>query len=211
MTDRVPPVRRQLVVLVSPDAFDAFTRDIGVWWPLQKSVYGEGSSVSFAGGRLVEEPSDRSAVWGTVLDWSPPDGFRMTWHPGYPDETVATEVDVRFVAVGDGTRTLVTLVHTGWERLAEPAKAREEYRGGWVAVLGGFESHFDKLAEQAGDEDKPDAIWLALSHTPGGDAPADGNVFADVRLRDPSISWAVCVTRASSSRPDRYPPVPAAA
>src|SRR5262245_486851 len=91
MTDRVPPVRRQLVVPASPEAaFDAFTQDIGAWWPLQKSVYGEASSVSFTGGRLVEESSDGSAVWGTVLDWSPPDGFRMTWHPGYLDETVAT-------------------------------------------------------------------------------------------------------------------------
>ena len=35
----------------------------------------------------------------------------------------------------DGRRTLVSLVHGGWEAFADPAAARAEYDGGWAMVL----------------------------------------------------------------------------
>jgi hypothetical protein len=67
MTDLLP-IRRQVVVPGTPAAaFEVFTAEIGLWWPLaDHSVYGEGSSVGFRDGRLVERgPDGAEAVWGT--------------------------------------------------------------------------------------------------------------------------------------------------
>ncbi|HEY1487912.1 MAG TPA: SRPBCC domain-containing protein, partial [Micromonosporaceae bacterium] len=174
----LPPVRRQIVVPVAPEvAFAAFTADIGAWWPLAShSVHGAKSSVAFIDGDLVEESPDGREVWGSVLEWTPPQRLRMTWHAGSTVDR-ATEVSVRFDEAGTGT--LVTLEHSGWERLADPTGSRSSYATGWIAVLHGFESYGGAPEAPVGDE----AIWLALSHTPGVDAPADGDVLADPRIR----------------------------
>jgi uncharacterized protein YndB with AHSA1/START domain len=101
MAEHLTPVRRQIVVPVAqPVAFEAFTDDIGAWWPMARhSVYGEESTVSFVNGQLVEVSPERPSVWGTVLDWDPPRRFRMTWHAG-TDPANATEICVRFDEVG---------------------------------------------------------------------------------------------------------------
>jgi uncharacterized protein YndB with AHSA1/START domain len=82
----IPALRRQLVVPVGADvAFDAFTDEIGLWWPVGDghSVFGEGAAVVWRDGRLVETaPDGREPVWGTVLHWEPPHRLRLTWHPG---------------------------------------------------------------------------------------------------------------------------------
>lgn len=138
----LPPIRRQVVVAgTCAAAFEAFTGAIEKWWPLEEhSVYGAGGTVGFAGGRLVERGPDGSeAVWGTVLDWQPPERLRLTWHPG-SDPDKATEVEVRFAAVTDDL-TQVTLEHRGWERYADPAAARTSYDKGWPSVLGTFAGH----------------------------------------------------------------------
>lgn len=135
------PVRREVVVPVGAErAFTLFTDQIGAWWPIGDvySVFGAGATVSFRDGVLVEvAPDGREAVWGEVLDWRPPNRFRITWHPGR-DATAATEVTVSFMEQ-DG-QTTVVLEHSGWERLASP-EARASYDTGWVFVLGQFESH----------------------------------------------------------------------
>jgi uncharacterized protein YndB with AHSA1/START domain/uncharacterized protein YciI len=178
MAEHLTPVRRQIVVPVAPSvAFEAFTDDTGEWWPVARhSVHGEGSTVSFVNGQLVEVSPDGPSVWGTVLDWDPPRRFRMTWHAG-TDPADATEVCVRFDEVG--SHTLVTLEHTGWERRADAFAARSGYAGGWVGVLDAFSTRAAASAVGATDDDP---VWLALSHTPGPDVPDD--VFADPRLRD---------------------------
>lgn len=183
MPERVPPVRRQIVVPVAPGvAFDAWTADIGLWWPTgsRHSVFEDGSSVKFTDGQLVEEGPQGRAVWGSVLEWQPPELLRMTWHPGRPD-TEHTDLSVRFAAIGDGTRTLVTLEHTGWERFADPVAYSDNYRGGWAYVTGEYERHAGKLDTAGGPGNGE--VWLVLSHTPGPHAPADG-VFThpDFRL-----------------------------
>jgi uncharacterized protein YndB with AHSA1/START domain/uncharacterized protein YciI len=177
MSDRIAPVRRQVVVPVPPDvAFAAWTTEIGAWWPLGKdhSVYAEDSAVRFVDGRIVEQSPEGTAVWGSVIEWSPPDLLRITWHPGR-NATDHTDVTVRFAAVGDGTRTLVTLEHSGWERLADPAAARGAYANGWVTVIGFYTAHVALSANTDGRDD--DTVWLALSHTPSVAATADGDVF----------------------------------
>ena len=158
----LPPIRRQIVVAATPDvAFEVFTAEIGEWWPLAShSVHGASATVGFRDGRLVERDSDGAeAVWGSVLDWEPPRGFRITWHPGStPDR--ATEVEVAFAPVADD-RTLVTLEHRGWETLPDPTGTRTEYGRGWPAVLGGYQGRFGEAEPSTG------TVWLAFLHTPG--------------------------------------------
>jgi uncharacterized protein YndB with AHSA1/START domain len=180
MAEHLTPVRRQIVVPTGPAvAFDAFTADIAAWWPLDGfSVFGAKNTVAFVDGELVETSPDGRSVWGSVLEWAPPRRLRITWHPG-TDPGRATEVAVRFDEIGDGSRTLVTLEHTGWERLADPFGTRGEYAGGWRTVLGRFGERWP-----ADDPSDHGDVWLALSHTPGPDAPADKDVFSDPRLRE---------------------------
>jgi uncharacterized protein YndB with AHSA1/START domain/uncharacterized protein YciI len=171
----VSPIRREVRVGCDPEtAFELFTAHLAAWWPLAEfSVFGGRASVAFEDGRVVERLGARHAVWGTVLEWNRPDGFSMTWHPGKGPER-ATQIAVSFESDGDGT--LVRLTHTGWERLAEPAAAREEYNGGWPHVLEGF----GQLVEATSDAGEgPDGQeWFALHHRPGA-ALADGeSIFA---------------------------------
>ena len=49
----------------------------------------------------------------------------------------ATEVEVRFLPDGDGTR--VELEHRGWENVErESVEKRDNYDSGWDAVLGKY-------------------------------------------------------------------------
>jgi len=127
------PLVREVIVRAGVEtAFRLFTDRIGEWWPLAThSVFGEHATVAFEDGRLVERAAATSTTWGEVLAWDPPQGFRITWHPGH-DADEATEVAVAFTEQ-DG-ETLVRLTHTGWERRARAA-ARASYETGWVLVL----------------------------------------------------------------------------
>jgi uncharacterized protein YndB with AHSA1/START domain/uncharacterized protein YciI len=167
----LPPLRRQIVVPAGPQAaFDVFTRRIGAWWPVARfSVYGEKATPEFRAGRLVETgPDGDETLWGTVLDWDPPRLLRLTWHPGNPAER-AGRVEVRFEPVTESL-TLVTVTHDGWERSADPAAARDEYRNGWPAVVAEYAAAVPPVAP-AGDG----PVWLVLSYTPGPDV---GDPFA---------------------------------
>ncbi len=179
---RIPPVRRQIVVLTPPAvAFEAFTAHIGAWWPLvSHSVHGAQSTVDFVSGVLVEDSPDGRSVWGSVVEWVPPHRFRMTWHPGV-DVSEATDVCVRFDEVGDGSQTLVTLEHSNWERRATPLATRNGYVSGWLVPLGCYESYANAVEPAPTDASE---VWLALSHAPGADAPADRDVYAHPRFRD---------------------------
>lgn len=99
-------------------------------------MFEQDNDVVFDDGRIVERASDgRESVWGNVTRWEPPASLRFTWHPGYGEEH-ATEVVVSFTASDD--QTLVSLVHTGWERMNDPFARAAEYANGWPAVLAGF-------------------------------------------------------------------------
>ena len=92
------------------------------------------------GRSIVERSGDRVSVWAEVTEWDPPGALGFTWHPG-TDPAKATRVRVTFSAEGD--QTLVTVQHSGWEILADPAlaaAAAQEYGQGWPGVLGGFAS-----------------------------------------------------------------------
>ena len=68
-----------------------------------------------------------------MLAWEPPKLLRYTWHLRV-DRADATEVEIRFEPSGDGT--LVTVEHSGWERLgARAAERRERNERGWAGLL----------------------------------------------------------------------------
>ena len=121
-------------VAVSPDvAFAAFTCDIGRWWrshPLfQLTRKGDGMlrfDPEGPDGRLVTRFDD-GAEWeiGPVRHWLPGERLAFGWRlPSFaPDQ--ATEVDVRFEAVGAETR--VTVEHRGWDAVPQSHVARHGF------------------------------------------------------------------------------------
>ena len=134
------PVRKTIVVKRTPrEAFDIFTARMGTWWPVRQFSLYQTDSVECGieprvGGQIFEVSSTgERGVWGTIREWEPPHRFVTTWHPGSDPET-PTELEVRFVAEGDGTR--VELEHRHWTELgAQAAQTRQGYDEGWVMVF----------------------------------------------------------------------------
>jgi len=134
------PIRKSIVVRRTPqEAFDIFTTRIGAWWPRdQYSLYQAESADAMieprVGGRIIETSKQgEQGVWGTVLAWNPPHGLTLDWHAG-TDPAASTEIELRFVAVAEGTR--VELEHRNWTRVGEKAaESRQGYDGGWVRVF----------------------------------------------------------------------------
>ena len=174
----VPPIRREIVVdLDAREAFELFTARIGEWWPVARhSVFGEGASVAFENGQIIETSEGRTSEWGTVTEWEPGARVAFTWHPGATAQR-ASAVTVTFTA-RDDRRTLVVLEHSGWEVYDDPAAARREYENGWPNVLDGY-------AQAAGRSRDPQAFtWVALMHRAGPKAPKDQSLFEDPRFAD---------------------------
>jgi hypothetical protein len=142
-TTEIAPVTKTVTVKCSPeDAFRIFTAEIATWWPLEThSIYGAKATTAIlegrVGGRLYEVSEDgEEGVWGTVIVWEPPHRFACEWRlpPGSP---VATDLEVRFLPDGDGTR--VELEHRGWERHGDrAAELRGRYVPGWDFILGRY-------------------------------------------------------------------------
>jgi len=137
----VEAIRRTITVERPVEAaFRLFTEGIDTWWPVGTHSYG-GDDVertvfeTRSGGRLYEVQKDGlERDWAEVVAWEPPDRIVLAWKICSP-----TEVEVRFVAQGNDTR--VELEHRGWENVSEERRAqRESYAGGWVQVLGTYES-----------------------------------------------------------------------
>jgi uncharacterized protein YndB with AHSA1/START domain len=120
-------------------AFRLFTEDIRKWWPLKEgySFGGDRADQIFlegrTGGRFFERFTDgEEYVVGVVTTYSPPSRIVFEWKQ--PDWEASTEVEVRFTPEGAGT--LVELEHRGWDRAGAAAvRMREQYEGGWHAVL----------------------------------------------------------------------------
>ncbi len=149
-TTQVPAITKSIHVEAPVErAFAVFTEGIATWWPLRTHSRDAERSVTVVfeprqGGRVYETLDDGSEVdWGRVEVWEPPTRFVMTWgvsrSPG--EEQI---LELAFTDDGDGTR--VNLIHEAWERLGDRAKeAREQYDGGWDAVLG---CYVQRLAER---------------------------------------------------------------
>lgn len=139
----LPAVEHSVQVSIEPAAaFELFTQRIAIWWPFNgHSCFGEQALdvqfEPFCGGAVTEIARDGARMaWGTLIEWSPPDGFAMRWFPGL-DEQRATLLRVRFVAVAGGTQ--VSVHHSGWQsRGAQAAAKRDQYEGGWPTTLAAF-------------------------------------------------------------------------
>jgi uncharacterized protein YndB with AHSA1/START domain len=204
-TTTLAPVLRSISVTVEPTtAFRVFTEQIGAWWPIAThGMFGaECGCVGFEEGLLVERATDgRTATWGEVVDWRPPERLVFSWHPGR-EQDAASEVEVRFLADGSGTR--VELEHRGWERFGEDAiNRRRAYvgPGTWGAVL----EHFADVAEPATDvppmtelAEAYEAFFSEAEAGGHGPAPAEGEwdaarTVAHVTLNDAAM---IAVTNA---------------
>lgn len=150
----VEPVRRTIEVGCDPaTAFEIFTARMSAWWPLERNTVSAMSgdaarSVALeprVGGKVYEIKADGAREdWAVVRTFEPGKRLVLAWHVMAP-ESEATEVEVRFVPSGDGTR--VELEHRGFEILGSDAEARRDsYDGGWVHV---FEERFAEACASA--------------------------------------------------------------
>jgi uncharacterized protein YndB with AHSA1/START domain len=123
------------------EAFRIFTADALSWWPVEShSIHETVSEIVFepgVGGEVYEvSTSGERGHWATVLEWEPPGRLVLAWNI-LNAEASPTEVEVRFLPEGGGTR--VELEHRGWERLAEAGETkRASYDSGWDVVLGRY-------------------------------------------------------------------------
>ncbi len=139
MSTHLAPVRREVRVQATPEvAFDWFTLHVGLWWPRVYSAIG--GSLGFVSGQLEEQTDEDSYVWGEVITWDRPRGFRMAWREPKHGADQRTNVDLRFL--GDGKATIVRLVQSGWDRVPDPAGAAKRAGGdrGWREVLAAYEA-----------------------------------------------------------------------
>ncbi len=119
-----------LRIAAPPDrVFRAFTEDIGAWWRphslLPLTPRGDGALFFEPGpnGRLATKlPNGNVFEIGRVTVWSSGEKLVFTWrHASFaPDQ--ATEVDVTFEPVDDGTR--ITVEHRAWDKIPPGHVAR---------------------------------------------------------------------------------------
>jgi uncharacterized protein YndB with AHSA1/START domain len=148
MTETTVAARRSITVKAPPQrAFDVFTAGFSSWWPMESHHIGKTMATDvimepFNGGRWFERDADGNECnWGFVTEFEPPHRVLLAWHLnpdwGYdPDPEKATEVEVTFTAVEDGT--LVELEHRGFEKHGETGvKMRDAVSapGGWTDLL----------------------------------------------------------------------------
>lgn len=147
-TEQGVMVRQSVRVELPPEeAFRLFTEGISKWWPLEEgySYGGDRAREIFLepteGGRFYERFVDGDEFQvGTVRVCSAPDRILFTWKS--PDWPAETEVEVRFVAEGQGTT--VQLEHRGFERLGADAESiARRWGAGWPRVIQAFADRAD--------------------------------------------------------------------
>lgn len=139
----IEPLRLSFDIRCPPaHAFGVWTTRLSTWWPKHHSTSGHPDTVVTLepglGGRIFERTPDGTEVdWGEITAWEPPHRLSYLWHIRR-DRGDATDVDLRFVDLGDGT-TRLDIVHSGWERLGAEGRAwREANTAGWNALLPSF-------------------------------------------------------------------------
>ena len=142
-------VKKSIHVAASPArAFEVFTKQMTSWWPLVSHKIGKVDAKEAVveprvGGRWFERGVDGSECdWGKVLAWDPPSRLVLAWQISADwqfDAKLDTQVEVRFVADGAGTR--VELEHRLLENYGARApemKGIFDSAGGWTGLLGAF-------------------------------------------------------------------------
>lgn len=149
-TITIAPVSKTITVNASQArAFDVFTNGLDRWWPKGHGIGASPLTKSIIeprkGGRWYTTHEDGSEVTvGRMRVWDAPNRIVFSWEVGAdwksePDASLASEVEVRFIAEGPGT-TRVELEHRDFERMGETggAKMRGDVNGGWPGLLALF-------------------------------------------------------------------------
>jgi uncharacterized protein YndB with AHSA1/START domain len=139
----VAPVKKSIRVNASQaHAFDVFAARFDSWWPKEhhigKTAMKQAIIEPRAGGRWYEKGEDGSECeWGRVLVWDPPSRLVLSWGINSKfvlDDTVESEVEVRFIPDGDnGTR--VELEHRILAADAEVLREAVDSPRGWSSLL----------------------------------------------------------------------------
>jgi len=156
-TSATDKVTVTVYVDVSPAAaFAVFTDEIDLWWrrgPAYR-VAGKRPGVLHLeprpGGRIFEQYRDGQALHevGRITTWQPPDRLGFEWRSITFVPGEVTQVEVRFVASGDGTR--VTVEHSGWSTIRDDHPVRHgkptvEFLGDlgrwWGALMSSLREH----------------------------------------------------------------------
>jgi hypothetical protein len=139
----IEPMRLSFEIQCSAEhAFEVWTTRLPSWWPKGHSASGDPETVVTLeprlGGRIFERTTDGTEIeWGEITIWEPPQRLGYLWHIAR-DRQDATDVDLHFVDLGDGTSRL-DIVHTGWERLGVEGPAfREANSSGWNSLIPRF-------------------------------------------------------------------------
>ena len=158
MSITIAPLLKSITVRTSAEqAFKVFTDGFDTWWPRSHHI---GSAPmrravieGFVGGRCYTEQVDGTdCPWGEVTAWDPPRRLVFAWLISTdwkyePDRSKASEVEVTFTPLADGT-TRVDLEHRHFDRCGERGALMRERvgaEGGW----GGLLVLFQTAAEQA--------------------------------------------------------------
>jgi uncharacterized protein YndB with AHSA1/START domain len=112
--------------------FEVFTRDIAAWWRpgglFRITPRGDGR-LAFepgAGGRLYTTFDDGEEFEiGRISVWEPGSRLVFAWRQANFTPDKATEVEVRFEAVGDETR--VSIEHRAWDTIPQSHAARHGF------------------------------------------------------------------------------------
>ena len=139
----VAPVRKRIHVNAAPPrAFEIFTAGMRRWWreySINKSPIADIVIEPKAGGRWFERGQDGSECqWGKVLAWQPPDRPVLAWQisPQWQfDAKLVTEVEIRFVADGTGTRVELEHRLDGYGSAAEDMRAIFDSPRAWMGLL----------------------------------------------------------------------------
>lgn len=137
-------IRKSISVARPPEiAFRIFTEEIGKWWPLKEGFsFGRERAKDIViegrvGGRFFERfTAGAEFEVGRVTAFQPPHAIALTWKA--PDWEGPTEIEIRFIAEGAGTRG--ELEHRGWEQGPVMGKVGKSYDGGWDIILARWES-----------------------------------------------------------------------
>jgi uncharacterized protein YndB with AHSA1/START domain len=141
------PVTVSITVPAPPaTAFAAFTERLGEWWPREytwsKDLLEDIGIEPRVGGVCFERgPHGLRFDWGLVQTFDPPSRLAFTWHVTpervpVPDPARASEVAVRFLPEGAGTR--VEVQHRCFERHGDGAADYAAAMGseqGWPRIL----------------------------------------------------------------------------
>ena len=143
-TIKAAPVKKTVLVNApQARAFDVFAARFDTWWPRDHHIGNAPMKEAIIelkpGGRWYEKCEDGSECdWGKVIVHEPLTRLALSWHLNSKfqyDESVASEVDVRFIAESPSS-TRVELEHHIEATDAADIRAAVDSPQGWGTLLG---------------------------------------------------------------------------